>query len=135
MKKKLGCILLVDDDHEDNFYHKIVIERMEIADQIAVALNGIEALDYLQKENRVIPELIFLDINMPKMNGWEFLDQYKHLDKEKKSRIVIMMLSTSANPADLKRAREIEEVTGYQTKPLTKEMLTEILDIYFADYK
>lgn len=134
MKKKLECILLVDDDHDDNFFHKIVIERMDITNKIEVAQNGIEALEYLQKENQVIPELIFLDINMPKMNGWEFLEQYKNLSPRQKSRITIMMLSTSSNPDDLKRAREIEDVTGYQTKPLSKEMLEDILNKYFSDY-
>ena len=75
MRKKLECILLIDDDDEDNFYHKIVIERMNITKRIEVAYNGLEALEFLQKESQIIPELIFLDINMPKMNGWEFLEK------------------------------------------------------------
>lgn len=135
MKKKLECILLIDDDDEDNYFHKLVIERMDITKRIEFAQNGLEALAYLQQENQVIPELIFLDINMPKMNGWEFLEKYKDLSKSKKSRITIMMLTTSANPADLKRAQELEDVTGYQTKPLSTEMLNEILDNYFSDYR
>src|ERR1700741_4670028 len=98
MKKKLECILLVDDDHEDNFFHKLVIERMDITKKIEVAKNGIEALEYLKADHHVIPELIFLDINMPKMNGWEFLEEYQHLSPERKARITIMMLTTSANP-------------------------------------
>ena len=68
------------------------------------------------------------------MNGWEFLEHYKHLDAKQKARVVIMILTTSANPDDIKKAKEIEEVTGYQTKPLTKEMLNEILNNYFQDY-
>ena len=135
MKKKLECILLVDDNNDDNIYHKIVIERMDITKRIEIAMNGIEALAFLKKENQVIPELIFLDINMPKMNGWEFLEQYKNLNLNQKARITIMMLTTSANPDDIRKAKEIEEVTGYQTKPLTTEMLNEILDTYFLDYK
>jgi CheY-like chemotaxis protein len=135
MRKKLECILLVDDDEEDNFYHKLVINRMDIAKRIEVAYNGLEALAYLQKENQVIPELIFLDINMPRMNGWEFLEKYKDLSPAQKSRITIMMLTTSANPDHIRKAQEIEEVTGYQTKPLSPEILNEILDTYFPDYK
>src|SRR4051812_35217001 len=115
MKKKLNCILLVDDDDEDNFFHKIVIERMDVTDCIEVAENGIEALKFLKKENQAIPELIFLDINMPKMNGWEFLEEYKKLSPDQKARITIMMLTTSANPDDIKRAESIEEVDGYKT--------------------
>lgn len=135
MKKKLGCILLVDDDNEDNFYHKLVIERMNITERIDVVQNGLEALEYLTTENQVIPELIFLDINMPKMNGWEFLQEYKNLPPHQKSRIAIMMLTTSANPADKRKAEELHVVTGFQTKPLTPEMLTDIIDTHFADYK
>ncbi len=135
MKKKLECILLVDDDSEDNFFHKLIIERMDITKKTEIVQNGLEALEFLKKENQVIPELIFLDINMPKMNGWEFLEEYKNLPKNQKSRITIMMLTTSANPDDLKKAQEMEDVTGYQTKPLSPEMLNEILDTYFSDYK
>jgi CheY-like chemotaxis protein len=134
MKKKLNCILLVDDDDEDNFFHKIVIERMDVTDCIEVAENGIEALKFLKKENQAIPELIFLDINMPKMNGWEFLEEYKKLSPDQKARITIMMLTTSANPDDIKRAESIEEVDGYKTKPLSEEMLTDILCKHFPDY-
>ena len=134
MKRKLNCILLVDDDPDDNMYHQIIINEMNIVNRIDIALNGLEALAYLKKENQPPPELIFLDINMPKMNGWEFLDQYKHLDKKQKARVVIMILTTSANPDDIKRAKEIEDVTGFETKPLTKEMLTEILNSHFQVY-
>jgi CheY-like chemotaxis protein len=134
MKKKLECILLVDDNTDDNFFHKIIINKMNIVNRIDVVINGLEALAYLKKENQSPPELIFLDINMPKMNGWEFLEQYKHLDVKQKARVVIMILTTSANPDDIKRANEIEEVTGFETKPLTEKMLTEILKQYFQDY-
>ncbi len=134
MKKKLECILLVDDNEEDNFFHTIIIERMNITNKIEVAQNGLEALEFLNKEGQIIPELMFLDINMPRMNGWEFLEKYKDLNDEQKSRIIIMMLTTSANPDDIQRAKEIEEVTGFKTKPLSPEMLNDILNNYFPDY-
>lgn len=134
MKKKLNCILLVDDDPDDNFFHQRIIKKMDITNAIEVARNGIEALEYLRKENQVIPELIFLDINMPKMNGWEFLEEYKDLDPKQKARITIMMLTTSANPDDIKRANEIKDATGIKTKPLSLEMLNEILTTHFQDY-
>ena len=133
MKRKLNCILLVDDDNDDNVFHQIILEEMNVANNIEVVVNGLEALAYLKKENQTPPELIFLDINMPKMNGWEFLTQYKNLDVKQKARVLIMILSTSANPDDIKRAREIEEVTGFQTKPLSKEMMIGILNEHFQD--
>jgi CheY-like chemotaxis protein len=134
MKKKLNCILLVDDDSEDNIYHRIILKKMDIANCIDVVLNGLEALAYLKKENQIPPELIFLDINMPKMNGWEFLEQYKHLDAKQKAKVVIMILTTSANPDHMKKAKEIEEVTGFETKPLDEAVMIEILNKHFQDY-
>ena len=134
MKKKLNCILLVDDNSEDNVFHQIILKKMNIVNRIDIVLNGVEALEYLRKENQTPPELIFLDINMPKMNGWEFLEQYKHLDAKQKARVVIMILSTSANPDDIRKAKEIKEVTGFETKPLTEKMMLEILNQHFQDY-
>ena len=134
MKKKLNCILLVDDNPADNRFHKIIIEEMDIANRIDTVSNGIEALYYLLKANPTPPELILLDINMPRMNGWEFLQQYKDLDIKQKARVVIMILSTSSNPDDIKKAKEIKEVTGFETKPLNVEVMTEILNQHFKDY-
>lgn len=134
MKRKLDCILLVDDSHEDNKYHEIIIREMDIVHRIEFALNGLEALAFLKKENQILPELIFLDINMPRMNGWEFMEEYKNLDAAQKARVVIMILTTSANPDDIKKAKEIEEITGFETKPLTREMMMGILNEHFQDY-
>ena len=133
LKQKLSCILLVDDDYDDNLYHKIIIKKMEITESIDEVNNGLEALEYITARMSP-PELIFLDINMPKMNGWEFLERYKDLDANQKAKTVIMMLSTSANPDEIKRAKEIEEVSGFQTKPLTPESMTEILREHFEKY-
>ena len=134
MKKKLNCILLVDDDDDDNFFHQIIINDMNIVNHIDIAINGIEAITYLKKENQIPPEIIFLDINMPKMNGWEFLEQYKHLGIAQKAKVLIVILTTSANPDDIKRAKEIQDVTGFETKPLSEELLNEILQKHFQDY-
>lgn len=135
MRKKLNCILLIDDNDADNHYHQIIIEQMNITESVQIAENGLEALAFLKKENQVAPELIFLDINMPKMNGWEFLDEYKNLDAQQKAEIVIVMLTTSANPDDIKRAETIAEVNGFKVKPLTEEMLNEILEKHFSSSK
>jgi CheY-like chemotaxis protein len=133
LKKKLSCILLIDDDYDDNVFHKIIISKMDIAEAIDEVNDGVEALEHL-KGRKLPPELIFLDINMPRMNGWEFLEQYKDLDIKQKARTIVMMLSTSANPDEIKKAQQIEEVSGFKTKPLSKEMLTEILKQFFYDH-
>ena len=133
IKKKLSCILLVDDDYEDNVFHKLIISRMQIAESVEEANDGLEALDNLKKR-QTPPELIFLDINMPRMNGWEFLEEYKDLDMEQKAKTIIMMLSTSSNPDEIKKAREIAEVSGFKTKPLSMEMLVDILENFFREH-
>ncbi|MBK8364351.1 MAG: response regulator, partial [Bacteroidetes bacterium] len=122
LKKKLNCILLIDDDSDDNEYHEIILRKLAITEKIDIAINGVEAIKYLKTKDRVPPELIFLDINMPKMNGWEFLEEYKDLDVKQKAKVVIMILSTSTNPEYIKKANEIKEVTGYESKPLDKDM-------------
>lgn len=134
MRKKLDSILLVDDDEDDNYYHQIIINKMNMVNKIDVAMNGIEAIAYLKNENHAPPDLIFLDLNMPKMNGWEFLEHYKDLSIAQKAKVLIVILSTSANPDDIKRAKEIQEVTGFETKPLSKEILMELLEKHYKDY-
>ncbi len=134
MRKKLNSILLVDDDPDDNYYHQIIINEMNIVHHIDIVINGIEAIAYLKNENCIPPDIIFLDLNMPKMNGWEFLEQYKQLVTAQKAKVLIVILTTSANPDDIKRAKEIQEVTDFETKPLSEELLTKILQQHFQDY-
>ncbi len=134
MKKKLKCILLIDDNPDDNFMHKHVINKMDVAENIEVALNGEEGITYLTEKAVQPPELIFLDINMPKMNGWEFLDEYKGLPQEQRAKVVLLMLTTSVNPEDRSRAERIKELTGFEVKPLVREKLQAILEEHFAEY-
>ena len=129
--EKLNCVLLIDDNPADNRYHQIVLEDMKIVESIYSVENGFEALEYLTNEKSVMPQLIFLDINMPKMNGWEFLEEYKKLDPKIKNNIVIVILSTSANPADIRKSQEIDDVSDFETKPLTVESIENIIDHYF----
>ena len=142
MKKKLNCVMLVDDNESDNFLHKRVIERSGITDQIVIVMNGQEALDFLiskngcgKPENQYCqPELIFLDINMPVMDGWEFLDEYHKLEESQKGKVVITMLTTSINPTDKKKAEKLIESDCFQYKPLTLEMIDKILKKHFPDH-
>lgn len=133
MTNKLNCILLVDDNDADNFIHQMTINKMGIAENIVVAENGLEALDFLKKANGNHPEIIFLDINMPAMNGWEFLLKYKELDPSQKEKTSIFMLTTSINPKDEKVAMETTDVKGFINKPLTKQSLAEIVEKHFKD--
>ena len=131
MPRKLNTILLVDDDEEDNYFHSIVINKLNIVNQIDVANNGLEALSYLKDGKNSLPDVIFLDLNMPKMNGWEFLEEYKVLSPEQKAKVLIVILTTSANPDDVRRAKEMEEVSGFSTKPLSAEFLDKLIADHF----
>jgi len=136
MKKPLDLILLVDDDPDDNFFHKRVIERTGVAQKVEVVENGKEALTFLtnqQDERYPQPDLIFLDINMPVMDGWEFLDAYTQLSPEQQAKTIIVMLTTSLNPDDESRAIENQMVNGFRSKPLRQKMLLELIEQYFPD--
>ena len=124
--------MLVDDNPDDNFYHEREIRKSNVVDSIIIKQNGMDAISYLKSKTtgeNAPPELIFLDVNMPGMNGWEFLTEYNKLDQELKSHVIIVMLTTSDNPADMEKAKG--SVTEYRTKPLTKEMMIEIIDKHF----
>jgi CheY-like chemotaxis protein len=136
--KKINCILLVDDNPSDNVYHKIIINKAGVCNHIQIATNGKGALDYLirsgeqnESDSFPIPDIIYLDINMPRMNGFEFLEEYKKLDGKLKSKVVIIMLTTSLNPDDKERALATHEITEFQNKPLTVETLFETIEKYF----
>jgi CheY-like chemotaxis protein len=133
MKKKLNLILLIDDNDADNYFHQIILKKMDIAKHIEVALNGEEALNFLKVKDQPAPELILLDINMPKMNGWEFLEAYKNLDIKEKTKITIVMLTTSENPEDRKKAEQIPEITGFTTKPLAESAIEDVLKKHFPE--
>lgn len=137
MKRKLNCILLIDDEEPDNFFHERTIRKVDCTEKVVARENGIDALEYLttlEDGKYPQPDLIFLDINMPKMNGWEFLEEYEKLDFAQKGNVVLVMLSTSLNPDDEKRANHNENINNFIKKPLSKEKLLEILEENFPDY-
>jgi len=140
MKQKLNCILLIDDDEPTNFISNIELEEADCTNHIQIADSGKKALSYLSSSSPInntdnelpYPELIFLDINMPAMNGWEFLDKLKELKTDKEPEIIIIMLTTSINPDDKLKAEKIPLVAGFENKPLTSEIIENVLNKYFA---
>ncbi|MDP2089556.1 MAG: response regulator [Flavobacteriaceae bacterium] len=142
MKNKLNCILLVDDDEGTNFFNEIVIDNAGITNHIEITLNGKEAIEYItysgeDNENATIhpkPVLILLDINMPVMDGWEFLEVFQHLKEKHKGKTIIVILTTSSNPDDRTRAESILEVADFKNKPLSAKTLDEIMEKHFPDY-
>lgn len=133
MNGKVNCIMLIDDNENDNFFHERVIKKNDAANRIIIKESGERALDYLKNQKQdggPNPDIIFLDINMPRMNGWEFLDEYNKLDSELKGKMVVVMLTTSAREEDKNQAKALNILTDFKSKPLTKEMLEEVLVKY-----
>ena len=135
MKNKLNCILLIDDDEPTNFLNRMVIEEVDCTERLEILQSGREALQYLSNTsssgNYPQPDLVFLDINMPAMDGWEFLENYNQLPEEQKAKIIVVMLTTSFNPEDELKARKIAGISDFRNKPLTPEALRQILQQHF----
>jgi len=129
--KTYNSILLIDDSDSDNFLHTRILKKTGITDKIIVKNNGVTALEYLKEQiaiDSTDPELIFLDINMPGMNGWEFLDEYDKLDEKSKEGIIICMLTTSYATPDIEKAKSNDCIHAFISKPLTKEKLLTVLE-------
>jgi CheY-like chemotaxis protein len=131
---------MIDDDEPTNFFNRIIVEETKCCDHIRVAQSGREALDYLAQSEAPgadhnlfpSPDLIFLDINMPAMNGWEFLEEYQKLSIDPQ-KIIMVMLTTSLFPDDMARAKLYPEISGFENKPLTQEKLERVIDKFFKD--
>ncbi|SNR29074.1 response regulator [Hymenobacter mucosus] len=130
--EKLPSILLVDDDKTTNFLNRLLLEDLQVAQQVLVAENGQEALHVIEQEcqKTSCPPLILLDVNMPVMNGIEFLETYAPIKQAAEQSIVIVMLTTSLHPRDMARLESLP-IQGFLNKPLTKQMVGEILQKHF----
>ena len=129
--KKLNCILLVDDDPIVIFIHTSLITSLDLADTILTAQNGKEALALIAELNKPddtingpAPELILLDISMPVMNGFEFLENFEELDLKLRPKVVL--LSNSTNPTDKLKAEKFT-LAGNLNKPLSTEALQALM--------
>jgi len=129
----LESILLVDDDHPTNFLHTRLLKKMGYAGDIHEMYNAEDALAYLrQADDNPRAQLLFLDLNMPRLNGWEFLQLYSEYFTEAERAIVV--LTTSLNPDDEIRAHNSPFVTAFHRKPLTVDMIKAIVQPQFAAF-
>ncbi|MDP1623727.1 MAG: response regulator [Bacteroidales bacterium] len=141
MKEKLNCVLLVDDNDSDNFIHKRVLDKAGIAHHVEIVMNGQEALDFLTSKKITgasadeccKPDLVLLDINMPLMDGWELLEELGKQEDFKKQNIVFIILTTSLNPSDRLKADRILGSDCFHFKPLTTNMITDIIQKHFPE--
>lgn len=134
---KINSILLVEDDSITNFINERLLNKLEFAESIKIALNGFEALTFIKdclSNNRNCPQLIFLDINMPVMDGFEFLNEFKNLSFPGKDEVVIVVLTTSTNLNDIDKLKGSGN-TDFVNKPLTKEKVVNIVNKHFSRVK
>ena len=133
--QKLRSVLLVDDDPTNNFLNERLLLRLDVAEHIALAENGQQALAVLQQAGEAeppgYPALILLDIQMPIMNGIEFLQAYAQLPPAQRRATTVVVLTTSLDPRDLSRLAGLP-AAGRINKPLTPEKLATVLDLHFG---
>jgi CheY-like chemotaxis protein len=122
-------ICLIDDDLIYQFTAKRIIELVDPLQKVLVFSNGKEAIDFFAQQSpksELLPDVIFLDINMPVMNGWEFLDAYNSIKTELDKPISIYMISSSVDEKDKIRSKTFN-VRDFIEKPINKEMMVKIL--------
>jgi CheY-like chemotaxis protein len=128
--KNINILALVDDDDTYVYITKKIIEKSEQVKEVRVFKNGLDAIDYLKQninDTYELPDVIFLDLSMPIMDGWQFLDEFATMDSNNLKKIIIYICSSSISPHDFNRAKEISAVSDFIIKPITKVKFTEIL--------
>lgn len=131
MTSKETIVALVDDDKIFQFTASKTIKALSLTEKILQFENGEEALKYLVENasnEDTLPDYIFLDINMPYVDGWMFLQDFTNLSESLVKKISIFMVSSSIDPRDIQRARSIPEVKEYITKPVSREKFIELLN-------
>lgn len=128
MSSKRLCI--IDDDPTYVFALNYLLKINNLCHQPMVFHNGEEALAYFSEHRHsedALPHIVFLDMSMPLMDGWDFMDQYCQLKPQLKQEVALYIMSSSINKQDMARSRKYEEVAGYLIKPMEIEELIKIL--------
>lgn len=134
VSKKLNAVMLIDDNEIDNLINQKMIESINMADNIFIHSGAKGALEYLKniekiKENsdKFLPEIIFLDIDMPLMDGFQFIEEFVKLEETTKQYCKIILLTSSLDPKDIAKSKKNSLVLKYLNKPLTQESLKKFI--------
>lgn len=130
MGNNISKVCLIDDDDIYQFLIKKELKSTQIVNNTMVFSNGAKAMEYIvnaKDEPDNLPDVIFLDINMPIMNGWEFLDEFVKMRPRLSKEITILIITSSFDPTDMERAKTYSEISDYIVKPVTRNRLVNVL--------
>ncbi|TYP70442.1 response regulator [Aquimarina intermedia] len=133
MTNKNLSLCLVDDDIIHQFIIKKLVQQLHQQERLLIFSNGEEAINFIKSvSNGVVklPDLILLDLNMPIMDGWQFMDEFNSIAPDLKKDIKIYILSSSDNPDDIERAKEYERISDYLIKPINEQQLKELIETF-----
>ncbi|HEU4718164.1 MAG TPA: response regulator [Bacteroidia bacterium] len=132
-KVQHNVVMLIDDNDIDNFINERMIRGCNFAETCYVNTSTMSAIEFLKNlsvkkdlDANYLPSVIFLDINMPMLDGFQFIEEFEKLDKKITEPVSIVMLTSSINPADMERSKKYPSVKGFFHKPLTEEQLSSI---------
>jgi DNA-binding NtrC family response regulator len=129
--EQINKLFLVDDDTTYTFLTELLIIKSNKVKQVQVFNDARKAIDSLRsniKNNELLPEVIFLDLNMPIMNGWDFLKEFKLIKTNLHKKIIIYIVTSSINPVDFEKAILTENVVDFIIKPITKEKFNILIE-------
>jgi len=131
-EKKYRTVMLIDDNEIDNLINQKMIEAASITQNIYTHTGAKSAIEFLRNmeqldvAEKVLPDVIFLDIDMPLMDGFQFLDEFEKLSNTTKTKCKIVMLTSSINPQDFNRSKKYDNVKLYLNKPLSHDSIQQL---------